>query len=241
MSKCQERTGGAPVGSDSPSPAAASVESAIDFETYRTLEEQLPEARKALREWLAKLPEEWQRLIGFASLEAVHVDGAPGWGFKVDLRGDTIPVGFPPAPDDTQLRLVSGGPDFRPLPKPLILIVEDEQDELESHADVLKGEFGVLPVDPERPVESAREIWLAFPGLRLVLADWKLNGNGASSGALLREFKSREGARVIVCSAFLDERDVREGLTQIGVDLVLEKPVEPQVLRTRIRELAMRR
>ena len=113
-----------------------------------------------------------------------------------------------------------------------VLVVDDDPSVLATYGRLLRraGYTTVTEADPRRVLADE-----AGPRVDLLLLDYKMPGMDGLS--LLAELRSRAcRARCILISAFLND-EVRRRAARLGVDQVLEKPVDAGRLRTVIREL----
>jgi len=113
-----------------------------------------------------------------------------------------------------------------------VLVVDDDPAVLATYCRLLRR-AGYTAVPESDPCRVLSDPAAAHPDL--LLLDYKMPGmDGLSLLAELRHRACR--ARCILISAFLND-DVRDRATHLGVDLVLEKPVDVQALRRVIRNL----
>ena len=115
----------------------------------------------------------------------------------------------------------------------MILVVDDDPSVLATYRRVLKraGYEAVLRDDPQGVLD---EKTLAADA-ELILLDYKMPGmDGLSMLAELRRRDCR--ARCLLISAYLND-DVRNQANRLGVDRVLNKPVDIQQLRTALKDL----
>jgi len=113
-----------------------------------------------------------------------------------------------------------------------VLVVDDDPSVLATYGRVLRR-AGYNPVTEDDP----RKVLAARSGQRidLLLLDYKMPGMDGLS--LLAELRRRAcQARCILISAFLND-DVRSQARDLGVDRVLEKPVDVCLLRQTIHDL----
>jgi two-component system response regulator TctD len=113
-----------------------------------------------------------------------------------------------------------------------VLVVDDDPSVLATYGRLLRraGYTTLTEADPRRVL--AEEV---DSRADLLLLDYKMPGmDGLSLLAQLRRRACR--ARCILVSAFLND-DVRKRAAHLGVDRVLEKPVDAGRLRKEIREL----
>lgn len=114
-----------------------------------------------------------------------------------------------------------------------VLVVDDDPSVLATYRRVLQkaGYEAVAECDPRKVLQNG----LLSKGFDLLLVDYKMPGMDGLT--LLSELRRREcRARCILLSAYLNE-DVRGQARNLGVDRVLEKPVDLATLRNAISEL----
>ena len=114
-----------------------------------------------------------------------------------------------------------------------VLVVDDDPSVLATYRRLLtrSGYCVRTEGDPRKVLEAAGELH----GVDLILVDYKMPGiDGLTLLEGLRRAAVR--ARCILISAFLNE-DVRRQAALLGVDRVLDKPVEVGVLREALSEL----
>jgi DNA-binding response OmpR family regulator len=114
----------------------------------------------------------------------------------------------------------------------VVLVVDDDPSVLACYRRLLcrEGFTTVTEDDPRKVLDGCVE-----PRVALLLLDYKMPGiDGLSLLAELRRRACR--ARCILVSAFLND-DVRGRAARLGVDRVLEKPVDAGQLRRAIHEL----
>lgn len=114
-----------------------------------------------------------------------------------------------------------------------VLVVDDDPSVLATYGRVLKraGYRALTEADPLRVLDSGDP----DEPIDLLLLDYKMPGMDGLS--LLAELRRREWkARCILISAFLND-DVRSQALNLGVQRVLEKPVDVRALRQAIDEL----
>jgi len=113
-----------------------------------------------------------------------------------------------------------------------VLVVDDDPSVLATYRRLLRrAGYATLTAGDPREVLSGG----ADSGADLLLLDYKMPGmDGLSLLEALRRRTCR--ARCILVSAFLDE-DVRRRAERLGVDHVIEKPVDAARLRRVIQEL----
>jgi len=115
----------------------------------------------------------------------------------------------------------------------LVLVVDDDPSVLATYGRLL-DRAGYRAVTREDPLHVLDEVDQAVEA-DLLLLDYKMPGMDGLS--LLAELRRREcRARCILISAFLNE-DVRSQARNLGVEKVLEKPVDVATLRRTIDEL----
>jgi len=113
-----------------------------------------------------------------------------------------------------------------------VLVVDDDPSVLATYGRLLRRS-GYTTVTAAGPREALADV--AGAQADLLLLDYKMPGmDGLSLLAELRRRACR--ARCILVSAFLNE-EVRKRAAGLGVDRVLEKPVDAGRLRTAIRDL----
>ncbi len=113
-----------------------------------------------------------------------------------------------------------------------VLVVDDDPAVLATYCRLLRR-AGYTTVPESDPCRVLSDHAAAHPDL--LLLDYKMPGmDGLSLLAELRQRACR--ARCILISAFLND-DVRDRAAHLGVDRVLEKPVDVQDLRRLIRDL----
>jgi CheY-like chemotaxis protein len=114
-----------------------------------------------------------------------------------------------------------------------VLVIDDDPSVLATYGRLLRR-AGYRTVTESNPLHVLGN-GLINDGPDLLLLDYKMPGmNGLS---LLAELRRKEcQARCILISAFLND-DVRSQAKNLGVDRVLEKPVDICALRRTITEL----
>jgi len=114
-----------------------------------------------------------------------------------------------------------------------VLVVDDDPSVLATYRRVLQraGYRAFTEADPVRVLDNGQP----DEPIDLLLLDYKMPGMDGLS--LLAELRRREWkARCILISAFLND-DVRSQAVNLGVQRVLEKPVDVRALRQAIDEL----
>ena len=115
-----------------------------------------------------------------------------------------------------------------------VLVVDDDPAVLATYRRLLRRAGYATVAEPD-PCRVLSEQDTARPDL--LLLDYKMPGMDGLS--LLEELRRRScEARCILVSAFLDD-DVRGRATRLGVDRVLEKPVDVRTLRNVIHDLLL--
>lgn len=114
-----------------------------------------------------------------------------------------------------------------------VLIVDDDPSVLATYRRLLnRAGYGTVASDDPRRVLADGT---AESDIDLILLDYKMPGMDGLT--LLAELRRREcAAHCILVSAFLND-EVRSQATNLGVSMILEKPVEVGSLRTAIGEL----
>jgi CheY-like chemotaxis protein len=114
-----------------------------------------------------------------------------------------------------------------------ILVVDDDPSVLATYRRLLsRAGYTTLTADDPSSLLAHAEL---DPAVDLLLLDYKMPGMDGLT--LLAELRRRRcAARCILISAFLNP-DVRHRARELGVDEVLEKPVDVTLLRSRIAEL----
>jgi len=125
--------------------------------------------------------------------------------------------------------------EMTPLARPryTILVVDDDTSVLDCYRKLLSrsGYKAVTESDPKRVLIGGRELH----DVDLLLVDYKMPEMDGLT--LLAELRRREfRARCILISAFLNE-GVRQQARHLGVDHILEKPVDVGSLRGALAEL----
>jgi CheY-like chemotaxis protein len=114
-----------------------------------------------------------------------------------------------------------------------VLVVDDDPSVLATYRRLLTrcGYSTETAADPRKVLENSQ----THEDVDLLLLDYKMPGMDGLS--LLAELRRREcRARCILISAFLND-DVRHQARNLGVDRVLEKPVDVGALKRAIGEL----
>lgn len=114
-----------------------------------------------------------------------------------------------------------------------ILVVDDDPSVLATYRRLLSrsGYTTLTEDDPGRLLAGEN----LDPGVNLLLLDYKMPGMDGLT--LLAELRRRNvAARCIMISAYLNP-DVRSRALELGVDEVMEKPVDVGLLRQKIAEL----
>lgn len=114
-----------------------------------------------------------------------------------------------------------------------VLVVDDDASVLATYCRLLRraGYRCTTFDDPRRVLDQPD----AATGADLILLDYKMPGIDGLS--LLAELRRREvGAHCILISAYLND-DVREQARLLGVDRILEKPVDVSRFREAVGEV----
>ncbi len=114
-----------------------------------------------------------------------------------------------------------------------VLVVDDDLSVLSCYARLLRrsGLEAVTLQDPRAALARARE----WRDVSLILLDYRMPHMDGLT--LLAELRRREcRARCILVSAYLND-ELREQARLLGVDRVLEKPVDPGQLRAALADL----
>lgn len=129
--------------------------------------------------------------------------------------------------------------NIAPIPKPRVLVVEDQQDIAELILIHLRYE-GFEAIAAENGAAAQRELDAILPDL--VLLDWMLPG-GQSGLDLARKWRAAPRTKnipIIILTARGEEADKIAGLDSGGDDYIT-KPFSPAELMARIRALLRRR
>lgn len=113
-----------------------------------------------------------------------------------------------------------------------VLVVDDDPSVLSTYCRLLsRGGYRCTTVgDPVRVLEDG-----SYRDADILLLDYKMPG--MTGLALLAELRRKEcRARCILISAFLNE-EVRAQAKTLGVDRILDKPVDVATLRRTLREV----
>lgn len=114
-----------------------------------------------------------------------------------------------------------------------VLVVDDDPSVLATYGRLLKraGYKTITEEDPLQVLAGGRQ----EDGIDLLLLDYKMPGMDGLT--LLAELRRREcKAHCILISAFLND-DVRSQASNLGVERVLEKPVDVRALRQALDDL----
>jgi CheY-like chemotaxis protein len=120
--------------------------------------------------------------------------------------------------------------------RPRILIVDDVPENLHAIMNVLRGDYAVsAATSGEKALELARR----EPRPQLVLLDVRMPGmDGYEVIAKLKADPSTAGIPVILVTALAEAADEAQGLA-LGVSDYITKPVNPDLLRLRVRNQLM--
>ena len=112
-----------------------------------------------------------------------------------------------------------------------VLVVDDDPSVLATYGRLLRrGGYNTLTAD-----DPGALLDRGAPGADLLLLDYKMPGMDGLT--LLRELRRRDcRAPCILISAFLND-EIRNRAAGLGVDHVMEKPVDVKTLRETIRSL----
>ena len=114
-----------------------------------------------------------------------------------------------------------------------VLVVDDDNSVLDCYRKLLErsGYRTITECDPRRVLMAGRDLG----DVDLLLIDYKMPEMDGLT--LLAELRRREfRARCILISAFLNEA-VRQQARHLGVDRILEKPIDVGSLRSALAEL----
>lgn len=122
---------------------------------------------------------------------------------------------------------------FKVFVRRCILVIDDEPTWTEFVADVLQDEYKV--VTALNGIDGLIKIGVFRP--ELVILDALMPGlDGRDVVKILRENPEFKGLKVLVATGYPQDR-ITQAMSEIGVAGILSKPVTPEELRTRARQL----